>query len=167
MQYVHPAGQPRLVTMKVKGPLMSGIRYRFNGSSSCIGIGRSSRSAMNGRSALTITSPARRQTSPLIAARFTPFAIGWGRYDASCLRNSVSMNSGRSNCRPSRWSMVSRSVRSGSPRKPKSSEGYGRSVSRGIGVICVPRANVVAPTDLARNVPYRSFCSVGAVSCVT
>ena len=27
MQYVQPAGQPRLVTMKVYGPLISGMRY--------------------------------------------------------------------------------------------------------------------------------------------
>ena len=63
--------------------------------------------------------------------------------------------------------MRSRSVRSGSPRRTKSSDGNGRSVSRGIGVTWVPKAIVVAPTGLARKVPYMSFCSVGAVTWVT
>ena len=65
MQYVQPAGHPRLVTMNVNGPLMSGIRYFSSGSRWCIGIGRSSRSAMNGRSGLTSTSVPLRHTTPL------------------------------------------------------------------------------------------------------
>ena len=34
MQYLQPAGQPRLVTMKENGPFMSGIRYASSGSRS-------------------------------------------------------------------------------------------------------------------------------------
>ena len=90
MQYVQPAGQPRLVTMNVNGPLSSGIRYLSSGSRWCSGIGRSSRSAMNGRSGLTTTSWPRRQTSPRMSLKSgcpsgEPPATARGRYVGSCL----------------------------------------------------------------------------------
>jgi len=59
-----------------------------------------------------------------------------------------------------------RSVISGSPRSTKSSAGNCSSVSRGIGVTCVPKARVIAPRLRARNAPYISLVSVGAVTCV-
>ena len=66
MQYLQPAGQPRLVTMKVNGPLIIGMRCLSSGSRSCSGIGRSSRLGMNGRSGLMTISPRSRQARPRI-----------------------------------------------------------------------------------------------------
>ena len=68
MQNLHPAGQPRLVTMKVNGPLIIGMRCLSSGSRSCRGMGRSSSDGMNGRSGLTTISSPRRQVAPGEAA---------------------------------------------------------------------------------------------------
>ena len=48
----------------------------------------------------------------------------------------------------------------------KVERGEGSSVSRGIGVTCVPKAIVIAPRLRARKTPYMSLVSVGAVTCV-
>ena len=112
---------------------------------------------MNGRSGLTTISWPRRQTSPRMSLK-SVCPSGQRRQLARPVRRVVLLeerldDAGRSNWRPSRWSIRSRSVRSGSPRRPKSSAGNGRSVSLGIGVMCVPKAIVVAPIAFAQERP--------------
>ena len=132
---------------------------------SCRGIGRSSRSAMNGRVRLSTISPFLRQANPVISAVFTlPSAID-GRL---CNLGHVLRTSSRSKLVVRQFSPRGDPAGrgwSGQARQPgaKSRAGKARMVSTGMGVTCVPNTMVLAPRAFARKTPYMSFSRVGAV----
>src|SRR5688572_31130620 len=101
MQYVQPAGQPRLVSMNVKGPLIYGMRYFCKGSNSCMGIGMSSRSATNGRGKFKMIWPSLRQAMPLMPCIFSePSSLKDGLYIGSCLSKIFLISGERSSILP-------------------------------------------------------------------